>query len=69
MGAFNEWTRGSFLEQTSERNAVTVAMNIMFGAAVLNRVNILNKQGVTIEDDLLGFSPMSLNEIQEYLAG
>ena len=69
MGAFNEWTRGSFLEQTSERNAVTVAMNIMFGAAVLNRVNILNKQGVTIEDDLVGFSPMSLNEIQEYLAG
>ncbi|MGD9310846.1 MAG: PfaD family polyunsaturated fatty acid/polyketide biosynthesis protein, partial [Desulfosarcina sp.] len=34
MGAFNEWVKGSFLEQPKNRNTVTVARNLLFGAAV-----------------------------------
>src|SRR5437667_2422456 len=41
MGAFNEWTKGTFLEQPRNRRVVTVALNILYGAAVLQRVNVL----------------------------
>ena len=67
MGAFNEWTRGSFLQQTENRDAVTVAMNILFGAAVLSRANTLTKQGVSLDTELLQYAPMPLAEIQHYL--
>ena len=67
MGAFNEWTRGSFLEQAANRDAVTVAMNILFGAAVLNRLQVLGKQGVTLPVELKQFTPMQLTDIQAYL--
>src|SRR5262249_32778002 len=33
MGAFNEWTKGSFLEQAKNRNVVTVALNLIYGSA------------------------------------
>jgi len=46
MGAFNEWTRGSFLEKPGERRAVTVALNLLHGAAVLMRLNTLRIQGM-----------------------
>src|SRR5205823_9172465 len=41
MGAFNEWVRGSFLERPKERRVVTVALNILYGAAVLLRAGLL----------------------------
>ncbi|MEA3544508.1 MAG: PfaD family polyunsaturated fatty acid/polyketide biosynthesis protein, partial [Thermodesulfobacteriota bacterium] len=44
MGAFNEWARGSFLEDVAQRKVVTVAYNILFGAAVLLRANQLKQQ-------------------------
>ncbi|MEQ8290407.1 MAG: PfaD family polyunsaturated fatty acid/polyketide biosynthesis protein [Gammaproteobacteria bacterium] len=67
MGAFNEWTRGSFLQEAASRDAVTVAMNILFGAAVLNRLQVLGKQGVTLPVELKQFTPMQLTDIQAYL--
>src|SRR5206468_1928774 len=33
MAAFNEWVRGSCLEPTENRRVVTVALNILYGAA------------------------------------
>ncbi|MGE3807723.1 MAG: PfaD family polyunsaturated fatty acid/polyketide biosynthesis protein, partial [Gemmataceae bacterium] len=33
MGAYNEWVRGSFLEEAKNRRAVVVALNILYGAA------------------------------------
>jgi PfaD family protein len=41
MAAFNDWVRGSFLEQTENRRVVTVALNILYGAAVLTRARML----------------------------
>lgn len=69
MGAFNEWTRGTFLEKPIERDVVSVAMNLLFGSAVLNRINILTKQGVTMMQKDSGYSPMNVEQIQEYLSG
>ena len=46
MAAFNEWVRGSFLEPPENRRVVTVALNILYGAAVLTRARMLAAQGV-----------------------
>lgn len=67
MGAFNEWTRDSFLAGTETRDAVTVAMNIMFGAAVLSRANGILKQGVGLAGVLTQFQPMQLDAIENYI--
>jgi len=48
MGAFNEWTRGSFLERAENRRVVPVAVNILYGAAVLLRAAMLRFQGVAL---------------------
>ena len=39
MGAFNEWAKGSFLERPRNRRVVTVALNLLYGAAVLTRLH------------------------------
>ena len=44
MGAFNEWSKGSFLANVAQRQVVPVALNILFGAAVLLRANQLAMQ-------------------------
>ena len=68
MGAFNEWTRDTFLATPELRDAVTVAMNIMFGAAVLSRANGILKQGVEVAGELTQFQPMQLDAIEKYLS-
>jgi trans-AT polyketide synthase/acyltransferase/oxidoreductase domain-containing protein len=67
MGAFNEWTRGSFLELQENRKAVTVAHNLMLGAAVLTRVNWLRNQGVVLDPKLQQFAPLPPEELIKYL--
>jgi PfaD family protein len=47
MGAFNEWAKGSFLEQWRNRRVVNVAMSLLYGAAVLQRLHVLRCQGVS----------------------
>jgi PfaD family protein len=47
MGAFNEWTQGTFLAEPGERRAVTVAMNLLYGAAVMLRGRTLQWAGVS----------------------
>ena len=63
MGAFNEWTQGSFLETPSNRKVGLVAMNIMFGAAVLTRANILAAQGIRFPE-MYNFTPKTMEELQ-----
>lgn len=45
MGAFNEWARGSFLEEWQKRRVVCVALNILYGAAKVLRVHDLQAYG------------------------
>ncbi|HKB01967.1 MAG TPA: 2-nitropropane dioxygenase, partial [Gemmataceae bacterium] len=45
MGAFNEWAKGSFLEQPKNRTVVTVALNLLYGAAITLRQSQLRSQG------------------------
>jgi trans-AT polyketide synthase, acyltransferase and oxidoreductase domains len=48
MGAFNEWTRGTYLAEPSNRHVVDVARHIMTGAAYLYRLQNLRMQGVQL---------------------
>jgi len=52
MGAFNEWVRGSFLEDHRNRSVSIVATHILSGAAYLWRLNVLRQQGVRVAPGL-----------------
>jgi trans-AT polyketide synthase/acyltransferase/oxidoreductase domain-containing protein len=66
MGAFNEWTKGTFLERAANRKVVTVALNLLYGAAVMMRLNTLRSQGVNLVSEL---SPRPIEEsmLKDYL--
>ena len=66
MGAFNEWVKGSFLEDWKNRRAPLVAKNIMFGAARLQRVQALRNQGLAVDSRLIDQKPMTDSEIEEW---
>jgi PfaD family protein len=67
MGAFNEWVAGSFLEKPENRLTATVARNILYGAALLTRANILRYQKVRLPADF-SIKPLEDRQIKEYLA-
>lgn len=72
MGAFNEWTKGTFLQEPSARNVKTVAMNILFGAAVIMRLNCLKMQGMnrlfpSISDGTLNPAPLEDDVLNNFL--
>ncbi len=63
MGAFNEWVKGSFLENPANRRAACVARNILEGAASISRANLLRFSGSCCN------APLQIQpEIKEYLA-
>ena len=67
MGAFNQWARGTFLEKRENRKTVTVAMNLLFGAAVATRVNWLRHQGIALPPSAVKSCPLALSEIMRLL--
>jgi PfaD family protein len=67
MGAFNEWTSGSFLEAPQQRRVATVARNILFGASVLVRANLLRCQNVPLPADFT-VAPLEDTQLKEYFA-
>jgi PfaD family protein len=68
MGAFNEWVKGSFLEPTAARKVVPVAFNILFGAAVLQRVRLLKQQWDAYRVDTTTAVPLPVEQIKEFLS-
>ena len=67
IGAFNEWARGSFLEQPANRRVVTVALNLLVGASVLTRVACLRTQGVRLPPESAVFPPLERTALEEML--
>jgi PfaD family protein len=63
MGAFNEWTRGTFLERPENRRVAEVGLNLMYGAAVCLRGQTLRGQGV---DVALRLEPRPASELERY---
>lgn len=67
MGAFNEWVLGTFLAEPQNRDVVTIAMNLLFGAAVLSRFNLICKQNLVFSTEMFIFKPKKLDKIISYL--
>jgi PfaD family protein len=66
MGAFNEWAKGSFLEKPEARDAVTVAWNLLAGAAALTRLHALRCQGVAADSRLARQEPRAREQLSSY---
>ena len=66
MGNFNAWVTDSCLAPLAERKVATVAMNILFGAALLARLNWLRWHS---QEDVPEFQvrPRALTEIEMFL--
>jgi PfaD family protein len=68
MAAFNDWVRGSFLERPEERRVATIALNLLYGAAVLTRARILAAQGIPLPTGVPRLTPLSAPEISRYIS-
>jgi hypothetical protein len=64
MGAFNEWAKGSFLERVENRRVADVALNILYGAAVLTRAHVLRLQNVEVPAEVQACVPLAVAEIE-----
>jgi PfaD family protein len=65
MAAFNEWVRGSFLERPENRRVVTVALNLLYGAAVLGRACQCRSQGIALPPGVPRLAPLERVEIED----
>ncbi len=69
MGAFNEWVKGSVLEPPQNRKTVTVALNLLFGAAVILRLNGLKNQGIDLSVGSGMVSPITEAQLSSLCQG
>jgi hypothetical protein len=67
MAAFNDWVRGTFLEHPENRRVVTVALNILYGTAVLSRARIASMQGLALPAGVPRLLPLEVDEIENRL--
>jgi trans-AT polyketide synthase/acyltransferase/oxidoreductase domain-containing protein len=67
MGAFNEWAKGSFLEDPRNRTVTTVAFNLLLGACVILRRQALRQCGIHLGDDYFDERPLTRDEIERRL--
>jgi PfaD family protein len=66
MGAFNEWVRGSFLDDFKQRKVDLVGQNIMYGAAVLSRVQQARNLGVRLAPEDTRIDPLQQEALAPY---
>lgn len=61
MGAFNDWVRGSYLEDPARRSVVDVAHHLMTGTAYLARLHDLRLQGLELPPYYTRYVPTPLH--------
>ena len=59
MGSFNDWVRGTYLEEIDNRSVADVNLHILNGAAYLYRIRILEAQGIQMPQALTIYRPRS----------
>jgi trans-AT polyketide synthase/acyltransferase/oxidoreductase domain-containing protein len=67
MGAFNEWVRGSFLDEPKRREAALVNLNILHGAAVVHRCTSLASQGIPVPPACMQYRPLERVQLEEFI--
>src|SRR5690606_1605523 len=68
MGAFNAWARGTWLEDWRAREVVPVALQLMHGAALRNRVAMLAAQGIAVAPEAIDDGPRRVAELEALTA-
>jgi PfaD family protein len=59
MGAFNDWVRGTYLETAQNRSVADISIHLLQGAAYLNRIRILESQGITFSNEIKDYRPIT----------
>ncbi|WP_298772062.1 PfaD family polyunsaturated fatty acid/polyketide biosynthesis protein [uncultured Shewanella sp.] len=59
LGAFNQWAKGSYLDDYQSRHAVDIAKHLLYGAAYLNRINHITAQGINLPVELRRWRPIN----------
>jgi PfaD family protein len=67
MGAFNEWSKGSFLEEPKDRTVTTVALNLLYGACIILRRQALRQCGMHLGAECFEDRPLPRDEIERRL--
>jgi hypothetical protein len=57
MGAFNEWVRGTYLDDHQNRHVADVAWQLLRGADYTYRVQALKLQGVKVPAEIQSYQP------------
>jgi PfaD family protein len=60
VGAFNRWTRGTFLARPAERTVTQIALNLLEGACVVTRAQQARTAGVAVPAEAFTFVPRRL---------
>jgi trans-AT polyketide synthase/acyltransferase/oxidoreductase domain-containing protein len=68
MGAFNEWSKGSFMAEPANRTIASVAMNLLYGAAMVTRINSLRTHGVKFSDQVTHLAPQEISVIEHNMS-
>lgn len=63
MGAFNEWVKDSCLGPVENRRVAAVAFNLLYGAAVLDRIASLRRQGIALSPPSTEIRPLPIEEV------
>ncbi|MFP6597623.1 MAG: PfaD family polyunsaturated fatty acid/polyketide biosynthesis protein [Candidatus Hydrogenedentota bacterium] len=66
MGAFNEWVRGSFMDEYKQRHADNVAKNILYGTTVLSRVQQARNLGLRLAPEDAKITPLQNQDLEQY---
>ena len=61
MGAFNSWTKGSFLAEPRNRTVAQIGFNLLEGAAVATRAQQLRSYGVPVPHAAFNFRPRPIS--------
>ncbi len=67
LGAFNEWAKGSFYEKPENRKVADLAMNLMYGAVMLLRLDLAASSGALPYTEIPRLTPKPLADIVQYL--
>lgn len=68
MAAFNDWVKGSPIDNLDDRQAATVALNLIYTSAVLQRVRLLELQGQHNPEWASLTLPFSAQKVREHIS-
>jgi PfaD family protein len=61
IGAFNQWVKGTFLENVENRTIGTVSLNLLEGAAIITRAHQLRTFGLNVPEKAFEYIPEQLD--------